>query len=58
MKRIIKITETQLREAEGDAFKYLDTTDDTTPYNGQSTISAQGKLNGEDNCYPITTDLI
>lgn len=58
MKRIIKITKTQLREAEGDAFKYLDITDDTTPYNGQSTISAQGKLNGEENGEPITTDRI
>ena len=58
MKRVIKITESQLRETEGDAFKYLDTTDDTTPYNGQSTITAQGKLNGEENAEPIITDRI
>lgn len=58
MKRIIKITESQLRETEGEAFKYLDTTDDTTPYNGQSTITAQGKLNGEENGEPIITDRI
>lgn len=58
MKRVIKITESQLRETEGEAFKYLDTTDDTTPYNGQSTITAQGKLNGEENGEPIITDRI
>lgn len=58
MKRIIKITESQLKETEGEAFKYLDTTDDTTPYNGQSTITAQGKLNGEENSEPIITDRI
>lgn len=58
MKRIIKITESQLRETEGEAFKYLDTTDDTKPFNGQSVISAQGKLDGENNAEPIFTDRI
>lgn len=58
MKRVIKITEAQLRETEGEAFKYLDTNDDTTPFNGQSTITAQGKLNGEENAEPIFTDRI
>lgn len=58
IKRIIKITEAQLREAEGDAFKYLDANDDTKPYNGQSTITANGKLNGEENGEPIFTDRI
>lgn len=58
MKRVIKITESQLRETEGEAFKYLDTTDDNKPYNGQSTITAQGKLNGEENGEPIITDRI
>ena len=58
IKRIIKITETQLREAEGDAFKYLDANDDTKPYNGQSTITANGKLNGEENGEPIFTDRV
>ncbi len=58
MKKIIKITEAQLREAEGDAFKYLDASDDTKPFNGQSTITAQGKLNGEENAEPIFTDRI
>lgn len=58
MKRIFKVTESQLRETEGEAFKYLDVTDDTTPYNGQSTITAQGKLNGEENGEPIITDRI
>jgi hypothetical protein len=58
MKRVIKITEAQLRETEGEAFKYLDTSDDTSPFNGQSTITAQGKLNGEENAEPIFTDRI
>lgn len=58
IKRIIKITEAQLREAEGDAFKYLDANDDTKQYNGQSTITANGKLNGEENGEPIFTDRI
>lgn len=58
MKRVIKITEAQLRETEGEAFKYLDTSDDTSPFNGQSTITAQGKLNGEENSEPIFTDRI
>lgn len=58
MKRVIKITEAQLRETEGEAFKYLDTSDDTSPFNGQSTITAQGKLNGEKNAEPIFTDRI
>lgn len=58
MNRIIKVTEAQLREAEGDAFKYLDANDDSNPFNGQSTITAQGKLDGEENAEPIITDRI
>ena len=57
-RRIFKVTESQLRETEGEAFKYLDTSDDTNPYNGQSTITAQGKLDGETNAEPIFTDRI
>ena len=40
MRRIIKITESQLREAEGNAFKYIDANDDAKPFNGQATITA------------------
>lgn len=58
MKRIIKITENQLLEAAGDAFHYLDANDGAKPFNGQSTITAQGKLNGEENSEPIFTDRI
>lgn len=58
MRRIIKITEAQLREAEGDAFKYLDVSDDTKPFDGQSTITAQGKLDGDENGEPIFTDRV
>ena len=58
MKRIIKITENQLLEADRDAFHYLDANDGAKPFNGQSTITAQGKLNGEENSEPIFTDRI
>ena len=58
MRRIIKITESQLREAEGNAFKYIDANDDAKPFNGQSTITAQGKIDGETNAEPIFTDRI
>lgn len=58
MKRIIKITENQLLEADGDAFHYLDANDGAKPFNGQSKITAQGKLNGEENSEPIFTDRI
>lgn len=58
MKRIIKVTETQLRETEGNAFNYLDASDNSKPFNGQSTITAQGKLSGEENAEPIFTDRI
>lgn len=58
MKRIIKITENQLLEAYGYAFHYLDANDGAKPFNGQSTITAQGKLNGEENSEPIFTDRI
>lgn len=58
MKRIIKVTESQLRETEGDAFKYLDANDDSKPFNGQSTITAQGKIDGEENAEPVFTDRI
>lgn len=57
-RHIIKITESQLKEADNDAFHYLDATDDTSPFNGQSSISAQGKMNGWKNGEPIMTDRI
>lgn len=58
MVRIIKVTESQLRETEGEAFKYIDPSDDTKPFNGQSTITSNGKLDGEDNAEPVFTDRI
>jgi hypothetical protein len=58
MKKIIKITEAQLREADFEAFSYLDMNDDTKPFDGQCVISAQGKLDGEENGEPIFTDRI
>ena len=35
-KKIIKVTEQQLKETEGKAFEYLDIEDDTTTDNGNS----------------------
>lgn len=58
MKKIIKITEAQLREADFEAFNYLDMEDDTKPFDGQCVISAQGKLDGEEYGEPIFTDRI
>lgn len=58
MRKIFKVTESQLRETEGNAFKYLDTNDDSHPFNGQSTITAQGKLSGDEDAEPIFTDRI
>lgn len=57
-RRIIKLTEDQLRETEGEAFKYLDTTDDSHPYNGQSSIFANGKIDGDEDAEPVTADRI
>lgn len=54
-KIIIKITSRQLNEAQDDAFKYL-TNSDTTPNNGQTEVSVNGKINGEEDGYPLTTD--
>lgn len=57
-KRIIKITERQLKETEGKAFEYLNIDNDTTPHNGNSEISVSGKLNDIENGKPITTDKV
>lgn len=57
-KKIIKVTEQQLKETEGKAFEYLDIEDDTTPNNGNSEISVSGKLNDTENGKPITGDKI
>lgn len=58
MKKIIKITEAQLREADFEAFSYLDMNDDTKSFDGQCVITAQGKIDGEENGEPIFTDRI
>lgn len=55
MKRIIKLTAAQINEVGTDGFNYL-TGGDTPNYNGQTHISATGKLNQEEFGNPITTD--
>ena len=54
-KRIIKITEQQLMEAEKNAFSYLDN-GDFKQYNGQSEISVGGKENDKEDAEPKTSD--
>ena len=54
-RRIIKLTEQQLLEAEGLSFEYL-SNGNCKAYNGQSEISANGKLNSETNGEPVTSD--
>lgn len=56
-KRIVKLTEEQLREAYGDSFEYL-SDNDVKPYAGQSEITVQGMVDDEDMGEPITSDEI
>ena len=51
----IKLTESQLYEAQQDAFEYL-TNSDTIHNDGQKNVSVGGKLNDKENGSPITTD--
>ena len=53
--KIIKLTKKQLKEAEGNSFDYLNNSD-TKSHNGQTEISANGKLNDDEYGNPITTD--
>lgn len=57
-KRTIKVTENQLRETEGEAFKYIDADNNYSPYNGQTEISVSGNMDGENEGQPITGDQI
>lgn len=52
---IVKLTSQQLNEAQDDAFTYL-TNSDTTPNNGQTEISVNGKIDGKEDGNPLTTD--
>ena len=54
-KRIIKLTEKQLAEAEKESFSYLDN-GDFKQYNGQSEISVPGKQSSEEQGIEKTTD--
>lgn len=57
MKRIIKVTEQQLKETEGAAFEYLDLNNDV-PYGNNSEINATGKLNATEYGEPTIGDKI
>lgn len=54
--RHIIITESQLREAVGDSFSYLDFDNSVTPHDGNTEISVTGKLSDEEDAAPVTTD--
>ena len=56
VKRLIRVTKQQLKEAVGDSFDYLDFEDDTIPYDGTANISVTGKTSDTEDGMPITTD--
>lgn len=58
MKKIIKVTENQLKETEGDAFKYLDTDNDVPSSNGSSEIGVTGKTDDENYGIPVDSDKV
>lgn len=55
-KRIIRITEQQLKEAYPDAYEYLDNNSDVKPFDGNTNISVAGKVSDEEDGMTITTD--
>lgn len=55
MSRTVILTPKQIREAEGDVFKYLNWDNNIRPYSGHSEIAASGKV-GDGNGEPLTTD--
>ena len=57
-KRIIKVTKEQLKETEGEAFKYLDANNDTPSSNGSSEIGVTGKTDDETYGTPVSGDKI
>lgn len=57
MKRIIKLTEKQLKEVDNDTFTYLSGSD-VSNYDGQTHISVSGKLSDDEYGNPSTTDKI
>lgn len=58
MKKIIKVTKKQLKETEGNAFKYLDIDNDTPSSNGNSEIGVTGKVDDENYGIPSDGDKI
>lgn len=54
--RVVKITEQQLKEAEG--FTFLDSENDTPNGDGQTHISVGGRLDGDTMAKPIDTDSV
>lgn len=57
MRRVIKLTEEQIRETMDNTFNYLGG-GDTPNYNGQTEISATGKLDQSEYGNPTTTDKV
>lgn len=58
MDKIIRVTEHQLRETEGVAFKYLDSSNDTPSSNGSSEIGVTGKTDDNEYGKPVDSDKI
>ena len=56
MRRIIKVTESQLRITEGDAYAYIDDENNDTPHYNQTQTSAQGYVDDAEFGGPLTTD--
>lgn len=56
MPRIIKLTNTQLKEAEGDNFVYLDSDNDKPSCDGNSHVSVDGKIDDDTVGNPTTSD--
>lgn len=54
--RIIKVTESQLRITEGDAYSYIDDEKNDIPHYSQTQISAQGYVDDAEFGGPLTTD--
>ncbi len=57
-KKIIKVTKKQLKETEGDAFKYLDTDNNVPSSNGNSEIGVTGKIDDNNYGEPSNSDKI
>lgn len=55
MPKTIKITKEQLQEIDN-SFNYFSNNNETTPYDGQKNVYSNGKIDGEENGEPKTSD--